>query len=445
MPWIDSHCHLDAPEFDADREAVLAAARAAGVAMLVLPAVAVAGFDGLIALAHRHGLAYALGIHPLYVDAADDADLDRLAAALQARRDDPHLVAVGEIGLDHFVPGLDLARQERFYAAQLKLARSHGLPVILHVRRSADALLKQLRRTEVAGGIAHAFNGSDAQALQFADARVQARFRRRDDLRARAADPPPRGHAAGRGAGARNRRARHPAAVAVREGRRARAARTQPQRAGRVATHRPDAGHAARLDPRGDGLAHRGQRAGRLAAPEDAAGRRRAMKAAAGRLQGLPPIAHRSARLLVLGSFPGAASLAARQYYGHPRNHFWPILSALWAIDLVALDYPARVAALERRGLALWDVYANCRREGSLDTAIADAEPNDLAGTGRRACRRLRAIGHNGGESARAMRHTRALGLPVLRLPSTSPANASWSFERKLAAWRGLFSLAGLL
>ncbi len=88
--------------------------------------------------------------------------------ALHARRDDPHLVAVGEIGLDHFVPGLDPIRQERFYAAQLKLARSHGLPVILHVRRSADGLLKHLRRTEVPGGIAHAFNGSDAQALQFA-------------------------------------------------------------------------------------------------------------------------------------------------------------------------------------------------------------------------------------------------------------------------------------
>ena len=168
------------------------------------------------------------------------------------------------------------------------------------------------------------------------------------------------------------------------------------------------------------------------------------MKAAAGRLQGLPPIAHRSARLLVLGSFPGAASLAARQYYGHPRNHFWPILSALWDIDLVALGYPSRVAALERRGLALWDVYANCRREGSLDTAIADAEPNDLAALAAR-LPALCAIAHNGGESARAMRHTRALGLPVLRLPSTSPANASWSFERKLAAWRGLFSQAGLL
>lgn len=168
------------------------------------------------------------------------------------------------------------------------------------------------------------------------------------------------------------------------------------------------------------------------------------MRAVADRLQGLPPIAHRNARLLVLGSFPGAASLAAQQYYGHPRNHFWPILSALWATDLLALDYPARVAELERRGLALWDVYASCRREGSLDAAIADAKPNDLAALVAR-LPSLRAIGHNGGESARAMRHTRALGLPVLRLPSTSPANASWSFDRKLAAWRGLFSLAGLL
>ena len=168
MPWIDSHCHLDAHEFDADRDAVLRRARAAGVGMLVLPAVAVAGFAGLIALAHRHGLAYALGIHPLCVDAADDADLDRLADALRAHRDDPRLVAVGEIGLDHFVPGLDRARQERFYAAQLKLAREQALPVILHVRRSADGLLKHLRRTEVPGGIAHAFNGSDAQAAHFA-------------------------------------------------------------------------------------------------------------------------------------------------------------------------------------------------------------------------------------------------------------------------------------
>jgi TatD DNase family protein len=165
--WIDTHCHLDAPEFDADRDAVVARAVAAGVAMQVLPAVLASHFDSVRALAHRHGLVYALGIHPLFVAQADDDDLDRLADALARHRDDPRLVAVGEIGLDGFVPGLDWARQERFYLAQLKLARAAGLPVILHVRRSADALLKGLRRVPVAGGIAHAFNASRAQADVF--------------------------------------------------------------------------------------------------------------------------------------------------------------------------------------------------------------------------------------------------------------------------------------
>jgi TatD DNase family protein len=166
--WIDSHCHLDAGEFDADRGAVMARARAVGVAMQVIPAVDVASFERVRRLAHEAGFGYALGIHPLCVHRADDEDLDRLAQALQTCADDPRLVAVGEIGLDHFVPGLDRSRQERFYAAQLRLARAQGLPVILHVRRSADTLLKHLRRIEVAGGIAHAFNGSNAQAAQFA-------------------------------------------------------------------------------------------------------------------------------------------------------------------------------------------------------------------------------------------------------------------------------------
>ena len=160
-------------------------------------------------------------------------------------------------------------------------------------------------------------------------------------------------------------------------------------------------------------------------------------------LQGLPPIAGRSARLLVLGSFPGVSSLDAQQYYAHPRNHFWPILSALWGVELMVMAYSARVAELERHGLALWDVYAGCRREGSLDSAIEDAAPNDLAALVAR-LPALRAIAHNGGESARAMRLTRALGLPVHRLPSTSPANASWSFERKLAAWRTVFDAASV-
>ncbi len=169
MSWIDTHIHLDAPEFDADRGEVVARARAAGVGMLVLPAVLVKHFDTVRTLAHQHGLAYAWGIHPLYVGQSADEDLDRMAQALREHADDPRLVAVGEIGLDLFVPGLDVARQERFYAAQLKLARDAGLPVIVHVRRSADLLLKHLRRIEVPGGIVHAFNGSDAQAAQFVD------------------------------------------------------------------------------------------------------------------------------------------------------------------------------------------------------------------------------------------------------------------------------------
>ncbi len=167
MRWIDTHCHLDAPEFDADRAEVIARARTTGVVRMVLPAVEVANFAAVRDLAHAHGQAYALGIHPLYVDCAGDGDLQRLREALAAARDDPHLVAVGEIGLDHFVPGLDRTRQARFYAEQLLLAREFALPVILHVRRSADDLLKHLRRIEVPGGIAHAFNGSEQQARAF--------------------------------------------------------------------------------------------------------------------------------------------------------------------------------------------------------------------------------------------------------------------------------------
>ena len=169
--WIDTHCHLDAREFDADRAAVVARADAAGVTMQVIPAVGVFNFDTVRQLAHQHGLAYALGIHPLCVGAAPDEDLDRLEHALQAHQDDPRLVAVGEIGVDLFVPGLIAIRprQEHFYREQLKLARRFGLPVLTHVRRSADAVLAGLRRIEVPGGIAHAFNGSDQQAGHFVD------------------------------------------------------------------------------------------------------------------------------------------------------------------------------------------------------------------------------------------------------------------------------------
>jgi hypoxanthine-DNA glycosylase len=156
-------------------------------------------------------------------------------------------------------------------------------------------------------------------------------------------------------------------------------------------------------------------------------------------LEGLAPVVDRRTRLVVLGSFPGVASLAARQYYGHPRNQFWRLLSAAWAEDLVALDYPARLAALGRHGLGLWDVYASCEREGSLDSAIRGPVPNDLASLLRLAPD-LQAVAHNGGESARSRRLTQALGVAVHALPSTSPANASWSFERKLEAWRAVLS-----
>ena len=169
--WIDTHCHLDAAEFDADRGAVRAQARAQGVALCVIPAVERSHWSAVVQLAAQQGDAYALGIHPLYVPQASEEDLLALDQALTERQGDPRLVAVGEIGLDFFVPALcEPAMRERqwlFYTAQLKLAQKHQLPVILHVRRSADQLLKGLRQCPVVSGIAHAFNGSAQQAGHF--------------------------------------------------------------------------------------------------------------------------------------------------------------------------------------------------------------------------------------------------------------------------------------
>ena len=167
MAWIDTHAHLDAPELAHDVDAVREQARAQGVVHCVLPAVERSNWDSVRLLAHRHGDSYALGIHPLYTGRAQDEDLELLAHTLQQHRADPRLVAVGEIGLDYFVPGLDAERQQRFYREQLVLARRFDLPVILHVRRSADKLLKGLRDIAVPGGIAHAFNGSSQQAQAF--------------------------------------------------------------------------------------------------------------------------------------------------------------------------------------------------------------------------------------------------------------------------------------
>jgi TatD DNase family protein len=172
--WIDTHCHLDASEFASDVQAVRARARAAGVAHCVLPAVCATNFDRVRELAHETGDSYALGIHPMYVENSQDGDLVLLDQALQEHRSDPRLVAVGEIGLDFFVPELCVSplreRQQYFYTEQLKLARRHDLPVLLHVRRSVDQVLKGLR-AQAAGkawhGIAHAFNGSEQQAQAF--------------------------------------------------------------------------------------------------------------------------------------------------------------------------------------------------------------------------------------------------------------------------------------
>lgn len=164
-------------------------------------------------------------------------------------------------------------------------------------------------------------------------------------------------------------------------------------------------------------------------------------------LTGLAPLVSEYTRLLILGSFPGERSLARQQYYGHPRNHFWPLVQALWPdgpVGTSADSYAARTQWLLSKGLGLWDVYAACEREGSLDSRIRQPVVNDFSAL-RRLCPALRAIAHHGGESFKHARHTARLGLPVYRLPSTSPANAGWTFERKLAAWREVFQQQELI
>lgn len=179
LRWLDSHCHLDAPEFDPDRTAVIQNAQSHGVAWFVMPAVQAKDFLSLQKLAQEFHQPYALGIHPLYVPQAQEKDLDFLAQCIegalekdaQGLRSDTRLVSLGEIGLDFFVPALCepamREKQEFFYHAQLKMAHKFKLPIILHVRKSADELLKGLRRYVVQGGIAHAFNGSFQQAQTF--------------------------------------------------------------------------------------------------------------------------------------------------------------------------------------------------------------------------------------------------------------------------------------
>ena len=166
---IDTHCHLDAAEFAADRDALLHAARAAGVGAIVVPSVGPGNWQAVHDCCRRlPGLYPAYGIHPLYVDGLDTSAVnalrDWIAAELKATNPP---VAVGEIGLDFFLPGYDARRQESIFIDQLKIARDLDLPVLLHVRRSVDGVLKCLRRIRVRGGIAHAFNGSRQQADEF--------------------------------------------------------------------------------------------------------------------------------------------------------------------------------------------------------------------------------------------------------------------------------------
>ena len=165
MELFDSHCHLDVAEFDVDRAALLARARAAGVTRIAVPAVDAAGWPALLALCRREaGLYPALGLHPIYIDTHRDRDLDELRRLVAEERP----LAIGEIGLDYFVPGLDRGRQQGLFEAQLRIAAEFSLPVLLHVRKAHDPVLATLKKMKFThGGIAHAFNGSLVQAQQY--------------------------------------------------------------------------------------------------------------------------------------------------------------------------------------------------------------------------------------------------------------------------------------
>jgi TDG/mug DNA glycosylase family protein len=152
-------------------------------------------------------------------------------------------------------------------------------------------------------------------------------------------------------------------------------------------------------------------------------------------LRGLPPILDAQARVLILGSFPSPASLAAGQYYAHKQNQFWRILAAVLDQPLVEMEYAAKQAAVKAAGIAIWDVYAECERAGALDSAIRNGVPNDFAAL-RKSAVAVRHVCFNGQAAGKFVPELTALGFETLVLPSTSPANASWSFERKLAAWR---------
>jgi hypoxanthine-DNA glycosylase len=153
-------------------------------------------------------------------------------------------------------------------------------------------------------------------------------------------------------------------------------------------------------------------------------------------LRGLPPVAASNARVLILGSFPSEASLAARQYYAHPRNHFWPLLEAVLGEPLTELPYRARLVRLKVRGVAVWDSIVACERTGSLDAAIRNAQPGEITRIRRRSPD-IRLVGFNGGTALRAAPAWRAAGYATLALPSSSPAYTR-PFAEKLVAWRAI-------
>jgi TatD DNase family protein len=172
--WIDTHCHLDAHEFGGQSLEVAAQAGQAGVSMIVIPAVERGSFGVVRELAHAApNASYALGIHPIFVPQAQEDDLVLLRRLAEEAMDDPRFVAIGEIGLDFFIPMLCEPamrdKQEHFLREQLRIARDLGLPVLTHVRRSQDQVLKHVRQIRPPGGIAHAFNGSFQQARHFID------------------------------------------------------------------------------------------------------------------------------------------------------------------------------------------------------------------------------------------------------------------------------------
>jgi hypoxanthine-DNA glycosylase len=350
-------------------------------------------------------------------------------------------VAVGEIGLDHFVPGLDRERQQHFYLAQLKLARDAGLPVILHVRRSADALLPGCAASRCRGGIAHAFNGSAAAGGAVRGARLRLGFggamtferalqiRRLaaglpDDalvLETDAPDIPP------------HWLYRTPPSAAG-----AAAARNEPAELPRIAA---DAGRAARLDagtrqlsPAPTPARHAPLAAHGRSVARASRCRHRRSPAAAGPAAG----DRRTRGWWCWAAFPARPRCRRSSTTPTRATSSGPAVGDL-GHDLRRPALPQRLAELRAaHGLGLWDVYASCRREGSLDSAIEDAELQRPGEPARRAPL-LQAVAHNGGESARAMRAPGGARAAGGRLPSTSPANASWSFERKLAAWREVF------